>query len=246
MTVSSTTDSSNSAASVLASQTASNASGSNTTANAASASSIQDTFLKMLVAQMNNQDPLNPLDNSEVTSQMAQISTVEGIQNLNSTMTAFSSAANTNTPVGLSSLIGDSVLSSGTAVTWGSNTTAVQAGFSLDQSASQVTVKLLDSQGNAVDTKTFTNVAAGTQGFSWTGQNADGIAYGAGNYTMSITASGSATATPLTLSTAIGSTQGASGPVVQLANGSAVSVSDIKGVFPPASTGSSSSATGSN
>ena len=47
-----------------------------------------DRFLKLLVAQLKNQDPLNPLDNAQVTSQMAQISTVQGIEKLNGTMGA--------------------------------------------------------------------------------------------------------------------------------------------------------------
>ena len=48
----------------------------------------QDRFLKLLVAQLNNQDPMNPLDNAQMTSQMAQINTVTGIQQLNQTMQA--------------------------------------------------------------------------------------------------------------------------------------------------------------
>ena len=46
----------------------------------------QDRFLKLLVAQLNNQDPMNPMDNAQMTSQMAQINTVSGIQELNATM----------------------------------------------------------------------------------------------------------------------------------------------------------------
>ena len=47
----------------------------------------EDRFLKLLVAQMQNQDPLNPLDNAQVTSQMAQINTVSGVEKLNKTVT---------------------------------------------------------------------------------------------------------------------------------------------------------------
>src|SRR5215470_2380597 len=53
---------------------------------AADATMTSDRFLKLLVAQMNNQDPLNPLDNAQVTSQMAQINTVTGINGLNDTV----------------------------------------------------------------------------------------------------------------------------------------------------------------
>ena len=59
------------------------AGGSATTKNEAGS---QDRFLKLLVAQMQNQDPMNPLDNAQVTSQMAQINTVSGIDKLNTTV----------------------------------------------------------------------------------------------------------------------------------------------------------------
>ena len=61
-------------------------------ASAASDASVtSDRFLKLLVAQMQNQDPLNPMDNAEVTSQMAQINTVTGIDKLNTTVEGLSS-----------------------------------------------------------------------------------------------------------------------------------------------------------
>src|SRR5678815_4078393 len=57
---------------------------------AADATMTSDRFLKLLVAQMKNQDPLNPMDNAQVTSQMAQINTVTGIDKLNSTVAGLS------------------------------------------------------------------------------------------------------------------------------------------------------------
>lgn len=57
----------------------------NTKANANDPAAAQDRFLKLLVAQLNNQDPMNPLDNAQMTSQIAQINTVTGIQQLNQT-----------------------------------------------------------------------------------------------------------------------------------------------------------------
>ena len=62
--------------------TAATAASATSTANADAA----DRFLKLLVAQMQNQDPLNPMDNAQVTSQMAQINTVTGIEKLNTTV----------------------------------------------------------------------------------------------------------------------------------------------------------------
>ena len=65
-----------------------------TKANAATdPAAAQDRFLKLLVAQLNNQDPMNPLDNAQMTSQIAQINTVTGISQLNDTMKAMASQA---------------------------------------------------------------------------------------------------------------------------------------------------------
>ena len=57
-----------------------------------SATDIQNRFLSLLVAQMKNQDPLNPLDNAQVTSQMAQLSTVQGITNMNTSLQALAAS----------------------------------------------------------------------------------------------------------------------------------------------------------
>ena len=73
---------------------------SNSTTDPAAA---QDRFLKLLVAQLNNQDPMNPMDNAQMTSQMAQINTVTGIQQLNKTMESMAgqfTASSTVRPMG--------------------------------------------------------------------------------------------------------------------------------------------------
>src|SRR4030067_3532894 len=67
--------------------------GTGTTAAASSTvKETEDRFLALLVAQMKNQDPLNPLDNAEVTSQLAQLSTVQGIEDMNATLQALAAS----------------------------------------------------------------------------------------------------------------------------------------------------------
>src|SRR5271165_5234411 len=86
MTVSSVT--SNPYASILANSTTtlSSAVSATTASSTSSSTDLAQTFLQLLVAQMNNQDPLNPVDNSQLTTQMAQISTVTGINNMNTSI----------------------------------------------------------------------------------------------------------------------------------------------------------------
>eukprot|EP01036_Dinobryon_divergens_P015923 gene15923-21576_t len=76
----------------------------------------QDRFLKLLVAQLNNQDPMNPLDNAQMTSQIAQINTVTGIQQLNQTMQSMASQFNSLQVMQGTALVGRNVLTEGSSL----------------------------------------------------------------------------------------------------------------------------------
>src|SRR5512147_1078567 len=80
------------------------------------AASTEDRFLKLLVSQLKNQDPLNPLDNAQVTSQMAQLSTVTGIDKLNATLQALSSSMIASQSMQAASMIGHVVMVPGNRV----------------------------------------------------------------------------------------------------------------------------------
>ena len=92
------------------------ASATGSSATGTSAQSLSDTFLKLLVAQMNNQDPLNPVDNSQITSQMAQISTVTGISSLNSTVNQLVSELQQSQAVQSAQIAGRTVLVPGNSL----------------------------------------------------------------------------------------------------------------------------------
>src|SRR4051812_22877348 len=81
-----------------------------------SAQDQSDRFLKMLVAQMSNQDPLNPMDSAEVTSQMAQISTVEGVQTLNTSITSLGAQLTQMQTMQGAALVGKDVAIEGNAL----------------------------------------------------------------------------------------------------------------------------------
>src|SRR5579871_3896547 len=80
---------------------------------AASASQLQNEFLTLLVTQMKNQDPLNPMDSSQMTSQLAQISTVQGVQDLNTSIQSLLSQISALQGVDTANLIGRNALVSG-------------------------------------------------------------------------------------------------------------------------------------
>src|SRR5699024_5328398 len=83
--------------------------------------STQDRFLTLLVTQLRNQDPLSPIDNAQVTSQTAQLSTVNGIKQLNNTLLALSGQMDISQSMQAANLIGKSTLVPGTKVSLGSD-----------------------------------------------------------------------------------------------------------------------------
>jgi flagellar basal-body rod modification protein FlgD len=170
------------------------ATGTSSSATGTSAQNLSDTFLKLLVAQMNNQDPLNPVDNSQVTSQMAQISTVTGISSLNSTVSQLVSQLQQSQAVQSTQLAGHTVMVPGNSLTLaamsasGSSSLAAYGGFSLAQAADSVSVTVKDSSGATVRTMNLGALGAGVQDFSWDGQTDSGSQAAAGSYSYSVTA----------------------------------------------------------
>src|SRR6185295_12072708 len=94
----------------------------------------EDRFLKLLVAQLKNQDPLNPMDNAQVTSQMAQIQTVSGIEKLNSTVLGLNAQFAQLQALSGASLVGHDVLVDGNRLVAGPDGTG-HAGFELASQA---------------------------------------------------------------------------------------------------------------
>ena len=88
-----------------------------------SASDLQGSFLTLLVAQLKNQDPTNPMQNNELTTQLAQISTVSGIEKLNTTLGAVSGQIDNSQSLQASNLIGHGVMIPGTTILAGTSTT---------------------------------------------------------------------------------------------------------------------------
>lgn len=204
-----------------------------------SAADTRDQFMKMLLAQLKNQDPTNPMDNAQMTSQLAQISTVQGIEQLNATMTKFTAAYGGKTRATDSvGLIGQNVLSAGTTVTLGENATSgIPAGVSMPSAVDALKVELVDAAGNVVDARDFGKRDAGTVTFQWDGKDANDKALPAGTYTMRVTASADGkpvTVSTLTTAQVLGVTDdGSGGTQVLLAGGTSIGTDEIKGVFRP-------------
>ena len=146
----------------------------------------QDRFLALLVAQMKNQDPLNPLDNAQVTSQLAQINTVSGIAKLNKTLEKLIGNADSTQALQAAGLVGHDVLAAGNTLELGA--AGGNAGFDLAGDADQVIVTVNGPSGQVVHRATMAGLGAGVHGFEWDGRTDAGAAAEPGRYTFTVAA----------------------------------------------------------
>ena len=136
----------------------------------------EDRFLKLLVAQMKNQDPMNPLDNAEVTSQMAQINTVSGIEKLNTTVGGLNSQLVQLQALQGATLVGRDVTVSGNRLSIADGSGV--GGFDLNSAADSVKVEILNGAGRVVSSLDLGAMSTGRHAFTWpAGTVQDGDAY---------------------------------------------------------------------
>ena len=162
------------------------------TTSGSSADDLSSSFLTLLVAQLKNQDPTNPMDNSQLTTQLAQISTVSGIEKLNTTLGSISGQITNGTSVQASSLIGHGVMVSGCTILVGSDTDGTVSttpfGLELESASDNVTATITDSTGKAVKTISLGSQTAGVHSYTWDGTQDDGTKAPNGSYSFSINA----------------------------------------------------------
>ena len=132
-----------------------------------SAQEQSDRFLKLLVAQMSNQDPLNPMDSAQVTSQMAQISTVQGVQTLNKTVSGLDSQFTQLQTMQGAALVGHDVATDGNALRVDADTHKGEGGFQIDSPATSVSVDIIGPTGATVGTVKLGPTDAGSHAFDF-------------------------------------------------------------------------------
>ena len=138
----------------------------------------EDRFLKLLVAQLANQDPMNPLDNAQMTSQMAQISTVSSIEKVNQSLSGLAGQLAAMQALQSSSLVGRDVMIEGNrlAIHDGKAAGAVD----LDLPADKVVVDILSAGGQVMESFNLGALPAGRQPFAWDAQShttAEGLSF---------------------------------------------------------------------
>lgn len=214
--------------------TTSSVNGSSSAAALASSSSssadLQENFLKMLVTQMTNQDPLKPMDNAQLTSQLAQISTVSGLENLGTTLDQLLMQVSAGRAMDSAALIGRTVMVPGKeiSVTGGA---ATKFGIDLPATADAVTIDVLDKDGNVVRTIDLKGQLAGVHDVAWDGKNNAGGVVPDGDYTFRVTATASGKSVePVAL--VYGKVEAisgdASGVLVDIGNGHKANIDDVR------------------
>lgn len=191
---------------------------------AASQSLGQADFLKLMTAQLQNQDPFAPVDNTQMVAQMAQFSSLSGITEMNSTLKAISDKLGATSANDALAYVGKTVLTEGD-VAFGRTDGGIAGAVELDSDATDLKVSIQDANGNVLKTLNLGASTKGTTSFDWDGKTDAGADAGAGPFKIVATASASGKAvTSRTLVWA---------PVTSVSNpGSGTPILNVAGVGP--------------
>lgn len=196
-------------------------------------------FLTLLVTQLKNQDPMNPLDNAQLTSQLAQLSTVTGVNKLNTTLEALKSSYQSAESLQAANMIGHGVLSAGSGLTLSSGKAIM--GVDLGTAADSVVLTIRNSSGNVVQTIDLGAQPAGTLPLGWDGKvddlNGTGVAGTVkdGQYSFTVEAKTAGVkltdATALTFGTVASVSTNAQGVKLNVPAIGSIAMSDVKQIL---------------
>ncbi|GFE59487.1 flagellar hook assembly protein FlgD [Geobacter sp. AOG2] len=159
-------------------------------------------FMKLFIAQLQNQDPLSPQDSSQMMTQLAQMAQVEQAYDTNTNLQSLLTAQNNATSMDTVAFIGKTVKANGSSVSFdGSKAATLQ--YNLSGASASSTITITDSSGKTVKTATVSAQSAGDNSYTWDGTNNSGTTVPAGAYTFSVssTSSGGSALTATTYTT---------------------------------------------
>jgi flagellar basal-body rod modification protein FlgD len=190
-----------------------------------------DTFLQLLTTQLQNQDPLDPLDTDQFTQQLVEFASVEQQVNMNTNLQTLITMQQTSEATSALQLIGSTVTLNSNSATL-SNATGSPASWSLSTTTpATASITISSSTGQVAYTGTLA-VNAGTQSFTWNGQS-NGVTWPDGSYTISINATGAngqaVTVTPQVQGTITGVNISQNPPTVTV-NGQSVPINQIQSI----------------
>ncbi len=190
---------------------------------------LQERFMTLLITQIKNQDPLNPLDNAEVTSQLAQLNMVGGIERLNDRIEAMAASFLSGQSLQAASLVGRNVLvEAGTLDNTGEGG---RFGVELARSVDAMSVSIVGPTGEIVERLDLGPQPAGMHALEWDGLDSSGQAAPAGSYRIDITATTggeSVAVTALAARTVSAVTTGDGKVQLELSNTGTVSLGQVR------------------
>jgi flagellar basal-body rod modification protein FlgD len=204
---------------------------SSTAGSAAGVKATKDDFLKLLVTQMKYQDPMNPMDSAQMTSQIAQLNTVEGINQLNATVTSLQASLMASQSMQSASLIGKTILADGNSISLLNG--SANLSMRLEGAAESVVIDVINASGRIIKTTDLGASAAGIKSFTWDGSTNEGGTAPNGQYTFQVNAkklNQAVAVTPLTQATVSGVELTSAGPQLSLNNGTNIAMSTVRGV----------------
>lgn len=191
----------------------------------------KESFLKLLVTQLSNQDPLSPAEPTEFLGQLAQFTSLEQLVNVNEGLNILAISQTAATSAEMVSFVGREVTFSGTGMVLDNNGDAREIEFDLSGPAKDVTVQVIDGQGKVVRNMDMGSLSAGSQIAEFDGHDDDGNDLPAGSYSIRISAfdEDGATVDVSTLSTGIvsGVTFEAGYPKLLLQDGREITLNQI-------------------
>lgn len=219
-------------ASVIDNINAANRAASTSSTSPSAAKDMEDRFMTLFLAQLQNQDPLNPMENAEMTSQLAQMNMVSGLETLNESMQTLLGSYNEALSLQAANLVGKNVLVPGDDLTLTEDGSLF--GLELSGPADNVEVIIMDSSGVEVARQNLGEQDAGSLAFYWDGTMSDGETAEAGSYTFSVSAS--LDGEPVSVKTLQAGTvsaliRGTSGFLLEVAGLGNVTLDDVRQVF---------------
>lgn len=200
----------------------------------------RDAFLKLLVAQLKNQDPLKPQDNSAFVAELAQFSSLEqsmGVNDrLDQMMLQNQGMANAN----VVNMVGQVATVKGSLITTDGSGIGVPVAFTQDRASDKTVVQIVDANGKTVRTLDLGERPLGISRITWDGRSDDGLVQPAGTYSVSVKAAdadgGTVSVSQETTGTISGVAFDKGYPVLKLSNGVSAPVSDLLRVESPPKT----------
>lgn len=195
-----------------------------------------NTFYKLLVTQLTNQDPMNPLSNQDLSAQLAQFSTASGVQSMQQSMAALTAQLAQTQGLQAANLVGQTVVFDHNSISLPASGGAA-GGFTLASAAQNVQVQVVNSAGQTVDTLQLGALPTGVQTFNWDGSTSGGRKAPAGAYTFNVSATDGSGQPVAAVPFGTGKVQsvylsGSNGPSLQLEGQSGtVPLSNIQGVM---------------